>query len=60
VKNDAIQISKAVFASSTDLLNHTTDSASGAIISVSASDQITLIGVTKAQLTGHQADFLFA
>jgi Ca2+-binding RTX toxin-like protein len=59
VNNDAIQISKALFATPTDLLNHTTDSASGAIIAASATDQITLVGVTKAQLMAHQADFYF-
>jgi hypothetical protein len=58
--NDAIQINKALFASAIDLLNHTTDSASGAIIAASATDQITLVGVTKAQLMAHQADFYFA
>ena len=57
VNNDAIQVSKALFASATDLLNHTADSASGAIITASATDQITLVGVTKAQLMAHQADF---
>jgi hypothetical protein len=60
VTNDAIQLSSAVFATATDLLNHTADSASGAIITASASDQITLVGVTKAQLLAHQADFHFA
>lgn len=60
VNTDAIQVSKLAFASATDLLDHTTDSASGAIISASSTDQITLVGVTKAQLTAHQADFLFA
>jgi hypothetical protein len=60
VKNDAIQVSKALFATVTDLLNHTTDGASGAIIAASASDQITLLGVGKAQLAAHQGDFYFA
>jgi hypothetical protein len=49
-----------VFASATVLLNHTSDGASAAIIAVSPSDQITLVGVTKAEPTAHQADFLFA
>ena len=57
VNNDAIQVSKTLFASVTDLLNHTTDGASGGIIAASASDQITLLGVTKAQFLAHQGDF---
>jgi VCBS repeat-containing protein len=60
VKNDAIQVSKGVFATVTDLLNHTADSAAGAVITASATDQITLVGVTKAQLMAHQVDFYFA
>ena len=57
VNNDAIQVSKSLFASVTDLLNRTADSTSGAIITASATDQITLVGVTKAQLVAHQGDF---
>jgi len=59
VNNDATQVSKALFASVTDLLNHTADSASGAIITASAGDQITLVGVTKAELLAHHAGARF-
>jgi VCBS repeat-containing protein len=60
VNNDAIQLSKALVKSVTDVLNHTTDSAAGAIIAASATDQITLLGVTKAQLMTHPGDFYLA
>jgi Ca2+-binding RTX toxin-like protein len=59
VNDDAIRVSKGVFSSVTDLLNHTADGASGAVIAASTGDQITLIGVTKAQLAAHQGDFYF-
>jgi Ca2+-binding RTX toxin-like protein len=49
LNNDAIQIDKSVFPSVSDLLNHTRDTAAGAVIDDGLGDKITLIGVTTAQ-----------
>jgi VCBS repeat-containing protein len=50
VNNDAIQIDKSVFQSLADLLDHTSDTAAGAVIDDGVGDTITLTGVTLAQL----------
>ena len=49
-------------ASFDSLLSHTTDTSSGALITVDATDTILLSGVTKAQLatlSANTSDFLF-
>lgn len=57
VNNDVLQLDKSLFASVTDILNHTTNSAAGAVINYGYGDTITLTGVTLAQLQTHQSDF---
>jgi VCBS repeat-containing protein len=57
VKNDSIQFDKSIFASVSDILAHTSNSAQGAIISDAYGDTVTFTGVTLAQLQAHQTDF---
>lgn len=57
VNNSAIQFDKSIFASISDVLAHTSNSAQGAIISDAHGDTVTLTGVTLAQLQAHQSDF---
>ncbi|MGY3695006.1 VCBS repeat-containing protein [Bradyrhizobium sp. USDA 3240] len=57
VTNDAIQFDKSIFANVSDVLNHTTNTAAGAIINNGHGDTITLTGITLAQLQVHQSDF---
>lgn len=52
---DTIQFDKSLFTSATDILNHTADSAGGAVITDTHGDTITLVGINLAQL--HTADF---
>jgi len=60
VNTDAIQFDKSLFTSVGDILSHTTNSAGSAVIADSHGDSVTLLGVTLAQLQGHQADFFLA
>ncbi|MES2749748.1 MAG: VCBS domain-containing protein [Pseudomonadota bacterium] len=53
--NDIIQFDTSMFASLQDILDQTADVSGNAVITASANDTITLIGVTKAQL--QQTDF---
>jgi VCBS repeat-containing protein len=55
--NDAIQLDKSIFSSVADLLGHTTDTASGALIDDTHGNTITMTGVTLAQLQAHPNDF---
>jgi Ca2+-binding RTX toxin-like protein len=57
VKTNTIQFDKSLFASVSDILMHTTNSAHGAVISDGHGDTVTLAGVTLAQLQAHQSDF---
>lgn len=57
VNNDVLQLDKSFFASVTDILNHSTNSSSGAVINDGHGDTITLAGVTLSQLQTHQSDF---
>lgn len=53
--NDIIQFDTSMFASLQDILDQTADVSGNAVITASANDTVTLIGVTKAQL--QQTDF---
>ena len=55
--NDVIQLDKSIFSSVADLLNHTTNTANGAVIDDTHGDTITLTSVTLEQLQTHQNDF---
>lgn len=55
---DAIQFDRSLFTSATDILNHTTDTTGGAVITDATGDTVTLVGVTLAQL--HAIDFFLA
>jgi Ca2+-binding RTX toxin-like protein len=57
VNIDSIQFDKSIFPGVSDVLAHTADSVSGAVISDGHGDTITLTGVTLAQLQAHQSDF---
>jgi VCBS repeat-containing protein len=57
VNNNAIQFDNSIFASISDILKHTADTAHGAVISDGHGDTVTLPGVTLAQLQAHQSDF---
>jgi VCBS repeat-containing protein len=57
VSNDEIQFDKSIFASVSDILAHTSNSAQGAIISDAHGDTVTLTGVTLTQLQLHQNGF---
>lgn len=56
VNNDVLQLDKSLFASVTDILNHITNSSSGAVINDGDGDTITLTGLTLSQLQTHQSD----
>lgn len=57
VNNDVLQWDKSLFASVTDILNHTSNSSSGAVINDGHGDTIALTGLTVSQLQTHQGDF---
>lgn len=57
INNDVLQLDKSLFASLTDVFDHTIASNSGAIINDGHGDTITLIGVALPQLPTHQSDF---
>jgi hypothetical protein len=55
--NDVLQFDRSIFSSIGDLLNHTTNTSIGAVISDGHGDTVTLSGVTLAQLQAHQSEF---
>lgn len=57
VKNEVIQFDKSIFSNVGDILNHTTNTAAGAMITDANGDTVTLVGVTVSQLQAHQSDF---
>jgi hypothetical protein len=57
ISNDFLQFDKSIFASANDVLNHTTNTAPGAVINDGHGDTVTLAGVTLSQLQTHQSDF---
>jgi phosphodiesterase/alkaline phosphatase D-like protein len=58
--HDVIRVSTALFADWAALQGAIADSAQGAVITVDATDQITILGVTAAELVAnHSVDFLF-
>ncbi|HJZ20510.1 MAG TPA: hypothetical protein VJ226_06105, partial [Bradyrhizobium sp.] len=59
VSNDVIDISSTLFASTADLLHHATNSGGNTVITDSAGDQLTLSGVSVAQLQAHAGDIQF-
>ena len=61
VSKDVIAFDHVLFSNATtaQVLSQTHDSKAGAVIVVDASDTVTLVGVTLAQLQAHQGDFHF-
>ncbi|KRQ15337.1 NF038122 family metalloprotease [Bradyrhizobium manausense] len=57
ISNDVLQFDKSLFASVTDILDHTTNTAAGAVINDGHGDTITLTGLMLSQLQTHQNDF---
>jgi VCBS repeat-containing protein len=58
VHEDTLQFDHTIFSSVRDILAHTTDTASGAVISDGHGDSVTLLGVTSAQLHMHHDDLI--
>jgi VCBS repeat-containing protein len=57
MNNDVIQFDRSLFASTSDVFSHATNTPSSAMITDNHGDSVTLLGVTLAQLQGHQGDF---
>jgi VCBS repeat-containing protein len=60
VKADHLQFDKSLFASASALLDHTTDTAQGALISDAHGDSVLLLGVMKAQVLFQPDSLLLA
>jgi Ca2+-binding RTX toxin-like protein len=60
LSSDVIQFDKAIFQMISAIASHTSDSAAGAVISDGLGDQVTVAGVTAAQLASHPGDFHLA
>ena len=58
VNADVLAFDHTLFATVADILNHTKDVKSNAVIAYDGTDTVTLTGVTKAQLEAHQSDLL--
>jgi VCBS repeat-containing protein len=56
---DAVQFDGSIFATSGDLLSHTTFTSAGAVIDDGNGDVLKLTGVTLAQMQSHLSDFYF-
>jgi VCBS repeat-containing protein len=59
INNDAIQFDQSIFAATTDLFSHTSDTAAGAFINDNNGNTLTLAGVTLAQMQAHANSFYF-
>jgi hypothetical protein len=59
VNQDALQFDKSIFSSSADLFLHTSNVAGGVIIDDTEGNQVTLLGVTLAQMQANASDFYF-
>ncbi|MGY4329402.1 VCBS repeat-containing protein [Bradyrhizobium sp. LB7.2] len=60
VTNDRLQFDNSVFESVRSILDHTTNTAVGALISDGHEDSILLLGLSKSQLVAHSSDLLIA
>lgn len=60
VKNDHLQFDNSVFESVKSILDHTTNTPLGAVISDEHGDSVFLLGVNKSQLLAHSSDLLIA
>ncbi|MGY8665927.1 HYR domain-containing protein [Bradyrhizobium sp. UFLA05-109] len=60
VKNDHLQFDDSIFNSIKSILDHTTNTALGAVISDGHGDSVLLLGVSKSQLLAHSSDLLIA
>ena len=60
VKNDRLQFDDTTFGSIKNILDHTTNTALGALISDGHGDSVLLVGVNKAQLLAHSSDLLIS
>jgi VCBS repeat-containing protein len=58
VKNDYLQFDDSVFNSVKSILDHTTNTSLGALISDGHGDSVLLLGVNKSQLLAHSNDLL--
>lgn len=58
VKNDYLQFDDSIFQSVKSILDHTTNTALGALISDGHGDSVLLLGVNKSQLMAHSNDLL--
>lgn len=59
IVKDTLQFDRSTFSNAADLLNHTTNTAVGAVINDGHGDTVMLAGITLAQLQAHQGDFHF-
>jgi VCBS repeat-containing protein len=57
VKIDAIQFDRSLFTSVADIIDHTMDTAAGAVITDTYGNSVTLVGVGLPQLQAHLNDF---
>ncbi|MCP1774742.1 HYR domain-containing protein [Bradyrhizobium japonicum] len=60
VKNDHLQFDDSIFNSVKSILDHTTNTALGAVLSDGHGDSVLLLGVSKFQLLAHSSDLLIA
>ena len=58
MKNDYLQFDDSVFNSVKSILDHTTNTPLGALISDGHGDSVLLLGVNKSQLLAHSNDLL--
>jgi len=60
VKNDRLQFDDTTFNSIKSILDHTTNTALGVLISDGHGDSVLLLGVSKSQLLAHGSDLLIS
>ncbi|MGY3370247.1 Ca2+-binding RTX toxin-like protein [Bradyrhizobium sp. GM2.4] len=60
VRNDHLQFDNSVFESVKSIIDHTTNTPLGALISDGDGDSVLLLGVNKSQLLAHSSDLLIA
>ena len=57
LNHDVLTFDHSLFASVAEILSHTQDVHGNAVVTFDSADTVTLVGITTAQLTGHQNDF---
>jgi VCBS repeat-containing protein len=60
VRNDQLQFDDSTFDSVKSILDHTTNTPLGALISDGQGDSVLLVGVNKSQLLAHSSDLLIS